>query len=357
VAMTRAQGRDGAVVLGLVAPSGVPRELADQIAAELPGELAGRLGDVNWQVRVGGAERADMTPTSEALKRSVRSRMQDEGWDLAVGLTDLPLRANRRPVIAHASAMYRVRLLSVPALGARSAPRRAMQAVLNLVEGLLGEKSAAAATRARRGAQIGCASASTSYGRRSVAAARMRTGRSRSSVRRGATCGCSSAWSREPAGARHRAPVERAGGITRDRRLRDELLQHLDALSRDGVAASRPPRSGVDHHVVRGPGAGTRLMGAGVRAEGPRSRRPLQPHDVRDSGARGPHVLRRPACAQCRGWRGPHPAERVSRQRRHAPAVADYLKLGWLIESDEAVREAGYRHHPDERTEGDEDDR
>src|SRR3954451_24195896 len=81
----------------------------------------------------------DMTPTAEALKQSVRRRMQDEGWDLAVGLTDLPLRANRRPVIAHASAMYRVGLLSVPALGARSVPERAMRGVLNLVEGLLGE--------------------------------------------------------------------------------------------------------------------------------------------------------------------------------------------------------------------------
>ena len=124
--MTSAQGHDGAVVLGLVAPSGVARELADQIAAELPGELGGRLGDVNWQVRVADAERADMAATTEALKRSVRTRMQGEGWDLAVALTDLPLRANRRPVTAHASAMYRVGLLSVPALGARSVPRRAM---------------------------------------------------------------------------------------------------------------------------------------------------------------------------------------------------------------------------------------
>src|SRR3954453_19870883 len=140
VAMTRAQGRDGTVVLGLVAPSGVARELADQIAAELPGELGGRPGDVNWQGRVGGAEGADITPTTEALKQAVRRRMQDEGWDLAVWLTDLPLRANRRPVIAHASTMYRVGLLSVPALGARSVPRRAMRAVLNLVEGLLGEE-------------------------------------------------------------------------------------------------------------------------------------------------------------------------------------------------------------------------
>jgi hypothetical protein len=194
--MTRAQGRDGAVVLGLVAPSGVPRELADQIAVELPRELEGRLGDVNWQVRVGGAERADTTPSTEELKQSVRRRMQDEGWDLAVGLTDLPLRANRRPVTAHASAMYRVGLLSVR----RSAPARSPGALCGPCStswrGCSARKSAAAATRTRRGAHVGCASASTSFGHRSVAAARTKTGRSRSSVRRcAATCGCSSAWS------------------------------------------------------------------------------------------------------------------------------------------------------------------
>jgi hypothetical protein len=36
-------GRDAAVVLGLVAPSGMPRELADQIAVELPGQLRDRV--------------------------------------------------------------------------------------------------------------------------------------------------------------------------------------------------------------------------------------------------------------------------------------------------------------------------
>src|SRR3954471_11417195 len=138
--MTRERGRDDAVLLGLVAPSGMPRDIADEIAADLPGQLGDQVGDVHWQVRVADAERADTTPSTEALKQSVRRRMQDEGWDLAVALTDLPLRANRRPVTAHASAMYRVGLLSVPALGGRSVARRAMRAVLNLVEGLLGEE-------------------------------------------------------------------------------------------------------------------------------------------------------------------------------------------------------------------------
>src|SRR3954452_24650336 len=106
-------GRDGAVVLGLVAPSGMPRELADQIAAELPDQLENRLGDVNWQVRVARAGRAGTTPTSEELKKGVSMQMQYDGWGLAVALTVLPLRANRLPVTAHASALSRVGLLSV----------------------------------------------------------------------------------------------------------------------------------------------------------------------------------------------------------------------------------------------------
>ena len=103
---------------------------------------------------------------------------------------------NRRPVIAHASAMYRVGLLSVPALGGRSVPRRAMRAVLNLVEGLLGEDVG----RGRDAREKGRAHRI----RQRLDELRSPLGRTRADedgtiafvgATLRATCGCSSAWS------------------------------------------------------------------------------------------------------------------------------------------------------------------
>ncbi|MCW2953517.1 MAG: hypothetical protein JWQ48_2687 [Conexibacter sp.] len=70
---------------------------------------------------------------------AARRRMLEEGWDLAIVLTDLPLRAGRRPVVADVSATHGVGLVSLPALGPLGLRRRVREAVLRLVEGLVGE--------------------------------------------------------------------------------------------------------------------------------------------------------------------------------------------------------------------------
>jgi uncharacterized membrane protein len=62
-----------------------------------------------------------------------------EDCDLAVCLTNLPLRIRHRPVVADASATHGVGLVSLPALGAVQLRRRASDAVVRLVDGLLGE--------------------------------------------------------------------------------------------------------------------------------------------------------------------------------------------------------------------------
>ena len=371
--MTSVQGRDSAVVVGLVAPSGMPRELADQIAADLPGQLDDRVGDVNWQVRVADAERADTIPSTEALKPSVRRRMQDEGWDLAVALTDLPLRANRRPVTAHASAMYRVGLLSVPALGARSVPRRAKQTVLNLVEGLLGEE---AGRRQRR--------------RRSGRAVRMRQRldelRSPLGSSRAEEDGTIAF-----AGATLRGNLRLLVGMIRANQPARVIARLSRALAVSlGTAAYAMTSSGIWmlSHGMGWPrlallGAASIITlcvvlvlahGLWERASGQGDREAVVLFNLTTSATLGLAVLTLYAgllALSVVGGAVLIPPTVYHGSVGHAPAVADYLKLGWLaatiataasalgslIESDEAVREAAYRHHADERTEGDEDER
>ena len=371
--MTSERGRDGAVVLGLIAPSGMPRELADQIAEELPGELGNRVGDENWQVRVAAAERADMTPTIEALKQAVRRRMQDEGWHLAVALTDLPLRANRRPVTAHASAMYRVGLLSVPALGARSVPRRAMQAVLNLVEGLLGEEVG-------RGGDAG----ETGRARRM----RQRLDELRSPLgRRRADQEGTFAF----VGATLRGNVRLLVGMVRANRPARVIAGLSSALAVSlGTAAYAMTSSSIWDlgHGMAWPrlallGAASIITlcavlvlahGLWERASGQDDREAVILFNVATSATLGLAVFTLYASLlvlSVVGGAALIPASVYHAEVGHAPALADYLKLGWLgatiatlagalgslIQSDESVREAAYRHHPDARTESNEDER
>lgn len=371
--MTDEGGRDGAVVLGLVAPSGMPRELADQIAEELPGELGSRLGDVNWQVQVAGAERADTTPTSEALKQAVRRRMQDEGWDLAVALTDLPLRANRRPVTAHASAMYRVGLLSIPALGARSVARRAMRAVLNLVEGLLGE-------------EVGRGSDADETGRAQRMRRRLDELQSPLGPSRAGEDGTIAF-----VGATLRSNLRLLVGMVRANQPERVIARLSRALAVSlGTAAYAMTSSGI---WMLSDGMGwprlALLAAASVitlcvvlvlahglweRASGEDDRQSVVLFNLATCVTLGLAVLTLYAgllVLSALGGAALIPQSVYDGSVGHAPALADYLKLGWLaatiatlagalgslIESDESVREAAYRHHADARTEGDDDER
>ena len=133
--------RERTVRLGLIAAPGVATEVARELARDLPAALNDAVSrDVVWaiptvtdplatDVSTGGIEMIDMA----------RARMLEEGWDLAVCLTDLPLRIGRRPVVADASATHGVGLVCLPALGAMQLRRRARDAIARVVFGLLGE--------------------------------------------------------------------------------------------------------------------------------------------------------------------------------------------------------------------------
>jgi hypothetical protein len=143
------------MVIGVLSAQGIARDLAEDLADDLPGELGDRFGGVEWRAEVVHAPPAEPTATSRELVDAVRRHLLARGWDLGIGLTELPLRAGRRPVSAHASATHGVGLVSVPALGAVRLRRRLRSAVGHVVEGLLGESVGRGGGRAGRTARMG----------------------------------------------------------------------------------------------------------------------------------------------------------------------------------------------------------
>jgi hypothetical protein len=83
-----------------------------------------------------------------------RARLLRDGWDMAVCITDAPLRIGTRPVVADASATHGVALISLPALGAVQTRRRARDAVIRLVDGLVGESLELGERGPRRRARV-----------------------------------------------------------------------------------------------------------------------------------------------------------------------------------------------------------
>src|SRR3954447_15648181 len=118
--MTRSEQHRPEIVVGLVAtPPDYPARVAARLTAELPGRLAERVdGDVRWTVREGWGEVAPRRDGGvEALLDDVACRRTDSRWDVAICLTDLPLHAERVPLVAQTSARRRVAMVSLPALG------------------------------------------------------------------------------------------------------------------------------------------------------------------------------------------------------------------------------------------------
>jgi hypothetical protein len=113
-----------------------------------------RFPDARWRVRLEPDDLLAAPGGDDELVDAARRRMLDRGWDLCVCLTDLPLHVGRRPVVAYGATVHRVGLVCVPALGAVAVRRRTREAVLRLVDALLGEAEdtpgAAAAEAGRR---------------------------------------------------------------------------------------------------------------------------------------------------------------------------------------------------------------
>ncbi len=127
------------VVIGLISAPGTATEVASNLADDLRPELSVQLPTVQWRVSTVVDVLVHPPADDAALVAAARERLLKEAWDLVVCLTDLPLRARRRPVVAHASPLHGVAVVCLPALGAVGLRRRTRDAVVGLVRTLLGD--------------------------------------------------------------------------------------------------------------------------------------------------------------------------------------------------------------------------
>lgn len=116
------------MLLGLLADPDLPAEIAWRLADELPDVLSREVSDgVAWEVRVVCDRFMAYEQGDAGLLEAAGRRRTQEGWDLAVCLTDLPQRVGLRPVVADASLTDGVALASLPALGAQRLYQRTLR--------------------------------------------------------------------------------------------------------------------------------------------------------------------------------------------------------------------------------------
>ncbi|MFR9807288.1 hypothetical protein ACL02T_34060 [Pseudonocardia sp. RS010] len=122
------------VVIGILAdPVAAPASVARQLERDLPHLLAAQLGEPDWRIDV----RLEQLPPTDVhefqMMDFATERLRQHGWDLAVCITDLPMRSAGRPVVADASKAREVAVVSLPAFGAMALRRRVQEVVVWLV--------------------------------------------------------------------------------------------------------------------------------------------------------------------------------------------------------------------------------
>ena len=127
------------VTVGIVAAPALPDGLTADCVRDLSRELGSRHPEVQWRFRLVRDALVAPPAGDGEIVAAARRRLLDGNWDLVVVVTDLPLRAVRRPVVAHASPLHGVAVLSVPALGTVALRHRARDVLLRLIGVLLGE--------------------------------------------------------------------------------------------------------------------------------------------------------------------------------------------------------------------------
>jgi hypothetical protein len=129
------------IVLGLLIAGRWANEVAAGLAGALEEQLARRHSSVRWRLALHSHRLVPVPHEASEAIEAARVQMLEQGWDLGVLVTDLPLSEKGRPVMGEViSPTHRVAVISLPALGPRHVRQRLLEAVVDIVGDLVGEQ-------------------------------------------------------------------------------------------------------------------------------------------------------------------------------------------------------------------------
>jgi len=127
------------ILVGVVVAPGLAQEVATRIADDVRVELRARFEGVSWQTAFEVDRLVEPPATVSEILDAARRRLLEGGWDVAMVVTDLPLRRGGRPVAKQASPAHGVAVVSLPALGAIKLSHRLQRTLLDAAADLIGQ--------------------------------------------------------------------------------------------------------------------------------------------------------------------------------------------------------------------------
>ncbi|WP_280222010.1 hypothetical protein [Nocardia neocaledoniensis] len=122
------------ITIGVLADPDLPTRLAHTLGEDLPGRLPGAEGEqVEWRVRINNDPFEAMYPDSHQLIDKARDYVRETTWDLALCITDLPLRDGAAVLVAEVDPDHQVALISLPALGGSRLRHRLRELAVRVV--------------------------------------------------------------------------------------------------------------------------------------------------------------------------------------------------------------------------------
>ncbi|WP_156058673.1 hypothetical protein [Nocardia rhamnosiphila] len=129
-------GHASPMVVGVVADPDLPVRLARELVQNLPAELARRGDPSRWQLEVLDDPFEAMYPDLEYLIDKAGRHVRDTAWDLALCLTDVPIRSDGEILVMSLDLRHRVALVSLPALGGLGIRQRLQKVAAVIVAAL-----------------------------------------------------------------------------------------------------------------------------------------------------------------------------------------------------------------------------